>query len=78
MSWTLIFQNLVAYSLQIGMLVGVAAAIPALLRLRQPGVKLAYWQMLLAVCLLLPLQPWKQAAATGTVQITTVITAVRP
>jgi TonB family protein len=78
MSWTLIFQNLVAYSLQIGMLVGVAAAIPTVLRLRQPGVKLAYWQVLLAICLLLPLQPWKQAAATGTVQITTVMTAVRP
>jgi hypothetical protein len=30
MSWTLIFENLVAYSLQIGMLVGVAAAIPSL------------------------------------------------
>ena len=78
MSWTLIFENLVAYSLQIGMLVGVAAVIPSLLRLRQPGVKLAYWQMLLAICLLLPLQPWKQAAATGTVQITTVMTAARP
>ena len=78
MSSTLIFQNLVAYCLQIGMLIGVAAVIPSLLRLRQPGVKLLYWQMLLAICLLLPLQPWKQAAATGTVQITTVMTAVRP
>jgi len=68
----------VAYSLQIGLLVAVAAVIPNLLRLRQPGVKLAYWQVLLAICLLLPLQPWKQAAATGTVQITTVTAIARP
>jgi len=78
MSLGSIFNNLVAYSLQIGMLVGVAAVIPSLLRLRQPGAKLLYWQILLAACLLLPLQPWKQVVAAGTVQITTVITAVQP
>jgi len=78
MSWGLMFDNLVAYSLQIGMLVGVAAVIPAVLRLRQPGAKLVYWQILLAACLLLPLQPWKQVVAAGTVQVTTVITAVQP
>src|SRR5580704_8434038 len=71
------FDNLVAYSLQIGMLVGVAAMIPSVLRLRQPGAKLIYWQILLAACLLLPLQPWKQVAAGGTVQVTTVITSVQ-
>ena len=78
MSWGLMFDNLVAYSLQIGMLVGVAAVIPSVLRLRQPGAKLVYWQILLAACLLLPLQPWKQVVAAGTVQVTTVITAVQP
>ena len=78
MSTGLIFDNLAAYSLQIGMLVGVAAFVPTLLRLRQPGAKLIFWQILLAVCLLLPLQPWKQVAATGTVEVTTVITAVQP
>jgi TonB family protein len=77
MSWRLLFDNLVAYSLQIGMLVGVAAAIPAVLRLRQPGAKLIYWQILLAACLLLPLQPWKYPAVTGTVQVTTGIATVR-
>jgi TonB family protein len=77
MSLGLIFDNLVAYSLQIGVLVGVAAVIPTVLRLRQPGAKLVYWQILLAACLLLPLQPWKQVVAAGTVQITTVITAVQ-
>ena len=78
MNWRLIFDNLIAYSLQIGMLVGVAATIPTVLRLRQPGAKLVYWQILLAACLLLPLQPWKQVTGGSTVQVTTVMTAVRP
>jgi TonB family protein len=79
MSTNLILNNLVSYSLQIGMLVGLAAFVPALLRLRQPGARLVYWHILLAACLLLPLaQPWKPAIVAGTVEITTVITAVRP
>ena len=78
MSTGLIFENVVAYSLQIGMLVGVAAFVPALLGLRQPGAKLVYWQILLAACLLLPLQPWKQVVTAATVEVTTVITAVQP
>jgi TonB family protein len=74
----LAFDNLVAYSLQIGMLVGVAAVVPTLLRLRQPGAKLVYWQILLAACLLLPLQPWKQVVASGTVEVTTAAATVAP
>jgi TonB family protein len=58
--------------------VAVAAAIPTVLRLRQPGAKLIYWQILLAACLLLPLQPWKQVVASGDVQVTTVMTSMRP
>ena len=59
MSTGLILNNLVSYSLQIGMLVGLAAFVPALLCLRQPGARLVYWHILLAACLLLPLaQPW--------------------
>ena len=77
MSTGLIFQNVVAYSLQIGMLVGLAAFVPALLRLRQPGAKLVYWQILLAACVLLPLQPWKQPVLSGTVDVTTTIVAVQ-
>ena len=69
MSWHLLFDNFVGYSLQIGMLVAVAAAIPSVLRLRQPGAKLIYWQILLVACLLLPLQSRKQLVASGTVQI---------
>ena len=49
-----VWDNVVAYSLQIGLLVALAAFVPALLRLRLPGARLAYWHILLAVCLLLP------------------------
>ena len=79
MSTALLWNNLVAYSMQIGLLVGLAAFVPAALRLRLPGAKLAYWHLLLAACLLLPaLRPWKQDVATGTVQFTSTITATQP
>jgi len=78
MSTGLLFNNLVSYSLQIGMLVGLAGFVPSLLRLRQPGARLVYWYILLAACLALPLaQPWKPAILAGTVEVTTVVTAVR-
>jgi len=47
MSLALIWSNFVAYSLQIGLLVGVAALAPAALRLGSPRAKLAYWHLLL-------------------------------
>ena len=65
MNYPLIWDNLVAYSMQIGLLVGLAAFVPAALRLRLPGGRLAYWHMLLGACLVLPaLRPWKQAVIT--------------
>jgi TonB family protein len=79
MNTGLILDNLVSYNLQVGMLVVLAACVPALLRLRQPRVRLAYWYMVLAACLLLPLvQPWKPAVISGLVEITTVAIAVQP
>jgi TonB family protein len=76
MSVNLIWANLVAYSLQIGLLVGLAAFVPAALRLRLPGARLVYWHVLLAACLLLPLvRPWKQEVA-GTVQVSTSVAVV--
>src|ERR1035441_5562007 len=61
MNATLLLNNLALYCLQIGLLVGLAGFVPALLRLRLPGAKLAYWHFLLAACLLLPVvRPWKQ------------------
>ena len=45
MSVNLMWANLVAYSLQIGLLVGLAAFVPAALRLRLPGARLVYWHV---------------------------------
>ncbi len=54
--------NLAAYSVQVMLVVAVGGLAAALLRLRQPRVMLAYWQALLAACLLLPLvEPWQKA-----------------
>ena len=65
MNAALAWENVVAYSLQIGLLVGVASLIPALLGLRLPKARLAYLQMLLAACLVLPqTRPWKRAIVT--------------
>ncbi len=56
MSWS----NLISWSFQILLLVGVGALLPCLLRAREPGVLLRYSQFLLIACLLLPgVQPWQ-------------------
>lgn len=66
MNLTLWLQNLAAYSFQIAFLVAAGMALPAVFRLRMPRVNLAYWQLLLAICLLLPLvQPWKPLFPSG-------------
>jgi protein TonB len=71
------WDNLVAYSLQIGLLVALAAFVPAILRLRLPGAKLVYWHFLLAACLLLPvLGPRTRETGTSTVQISSTVTLV--
>jgi TonB family protein len=60
--------------------VGLAAFVPAALRLRLPAAKLAYWHILLAACLLAPLaSPWKQKVADlGGVSVTTAVMEVVP
>src|SRR4051812_1116873 len=79
MSTELLWSNLVAYSLQIGLLVGVAAVAPTVLRLRSPRARLAYWHMLLAASLLLPLvRPWRQEVVTETVAVTTHVVTLAP
>jgi len=79
MSSDLIWNNLVAYSMQIGLLVGLAAFVPTILRLRLPGAKLAYWHILLTACLLLPaVRPWRRAVVAGDVQVTSTVLAVAP
>jgi protein TonB len=73
----LVWNNLVTYSLQIGLLVALASLVPPLVRLRLPGARLAFWQLLLAACLLLPLvRPWRQEVITSDVSVTTTVVAV--
>ena len=56
--WT---ENLVAYGVQVARVVLAGGLAAAVLRLKQPRVMLAYWQALLAACLLLPLvEPWQR------------------
>jgi TonB family protein len=79
MSTSLAWDNLVAYSLQIGLLVGLAAFIPTALRLRQPQARLFYWYLLLVTCLALPaIRPWQHQVVNSNVQVTTTIIAIAP
>ena len=50
-SWT----DLVPLVLQTALLLAVGVALPEFLRLRQPWIRLAYWRLLLALILFLPL-----------------------
>ena len=62
------FANLLAYALQIALLVAACAGIPRLLRVRSPGALFVFWRAVAAACLLLPfVQPWKH---TGIVAAT--------
>jgi len=77
MSTVQVWGNLVAYSLQVGLLVALAAFVPAVVGLRIPRARLAYLHLLLAACLLLPaVRPWRRDIAAGEVRMTTTILAV--
>jgi hypothetical protein len=80
MDASLFLKDVVLYSLQVGIVVGLAAFVPAALRLRVPAAKLAYWHILLAACLLAPLaSPWKQRVADlGGVPVTATVVDVAP
>jgi beta-lactamase regulating signal transducer with metallopeptidase domain len=72
-------HNLVAYSLQVALVVGSGALLHRLFRPRISPATLAYCQALLLACLLLPLcQPWKASRSVSlTVQATVLSTAER-
>jgi TonB family protein len=79
MSAGLLWDNVVAYSLQIALLVGLAAFLPRALRLRMPQARLFYWHLLLAACLILPLvRPLRHSVATGQVDATTTVLTTLP
>lgn len=53
-------RDLVAYSMQVAALVGMGVVLVNALRLRAPRFRLAYWQALLMLSLVVPLlQPWR-------------------
>ena len=53
--------NLIAYALQIGLLVGIGALAPPVFRLPRPPARLLSWHALLVTCLVLPwVEPWRQ------------------
>jgi len=59
MNTTQLWTNIIAYAVQVGLLVGIGAALPTLLRLKSPRARLLYWQLLLVACLALPwVRPW--------------------
>jgi beta-lactamase regulating signal transducer with metallopeptidase domain len=60
------FANLLSWSIQVALLVAVAALLPRLFRIRQPGVLLAYWRVVLVISFALPfLQPWRHPRITN-------------
>jgi TonB family protein len=76
---TLFYSNLGMYSLQIGLLVALAAFVPALVGLGSPRARLLYWQILLAACLLLPLmRPWRHDVFAEDSEVSVVMTRVVP
>ena len=57
--------DLIAYCAQITLLILLCAGLPRLIRLSSPVAQHAFWRLLLAVCLTLPLlQPWRTQVAT--------------
>ena len=69
-------ENLFAYSVQVALVILVGGLVAAALRLKQPRVMLAYWQALLAACLLLPLlEPWQRVVLSPAASSATIISA---
>lgn len=66
-------SNILAWSLQAAVLVGVAGFTASVLRLRVPSVRLFYWQVALLACLALPLlRPWKHEVFADNVTVSMV------
>ena len=55
--------NVLAWIVQCLIVAGTAHTILALLRIRVPAIRYAWWQCVLVICLILPVQP-RQLAGT--------------
>ncbi len=74
-----VWSNLVSYSVQLMLMAGVGAALPAMLRIGSPRARLVYYQVLLAACLALPFaQPWTAPLASGAVMVTSTVIDMGP
>lgn len=71
MSLELSLSNLWFYSLQTGILILAAGLLVRLFRLREPRGLCLFWRVLLAVCLLLVLQPGVPDSLSGPVSVPT-------
>ncbi len=79
MTVQLALHDVLTWSLQIALLVAVAAALPALLGLKLPKERLAYWQFVLVACVVLPaIRSWKQDVVSGTVAVSTRVIGIAP
>jgi TonB family protein len=64
-STSIVFRDLLSYSLQLSLIIGAGAALAFAFRIREPRITLACWRTLLVACLLLPLcQPWLTTGST--------------
>src|ERR1700730_3613240 len=67
----ILFHNLVAHGLQVGLIVTGSASLAYLLRLRSAAARLGYFQLVLVICLALPvIQPWTPRALDEVVNVT--------
>jgi TonB family protein len=77
MTASLALNDILVWSLQIGFLVALAAILPPAIGLKIPKAKLAFRQLVLLACLLLPfVRSWKQEVIGGTVTVSTGVVAV--
>ncbi|MBV8905389.1 MAG: M56 family metallopeptidase, partial [Acidobacteriia bacterium] len=72
-------HNLTAWSLQIAIVVAIAALVSAVLQLRAPRLRLFFWHVVLVASLALPLvRPWKPQPVVTDVSVTTILLDTHP
>lgn len=77
MTASIVLRDLIAYALQVTLVVGAGALLGRLFRLRAAVATLVYWQALMGLCLILPFcQPWKIALVKP--PATTIVAAAPP
>jgi len=73
----LILEDILVWSLQTGLLIATASLFPPLLRLKMPKANLAFRQLVLVVCLLLPfVRSWKHETVGGMVTVSTAVVSI--